>query len=444
MLQHRAIIRWDPFSFTRTEAPVISKEWLSELILAGVGNHWGWTGIAFLGAGLIATTLWLLYRRLVVSGCHALLATGLVLVVGFASTMHWLARPHLVTHLLTVVFAWRLWDYDRDRVSSRQVLVPLTLLMVLWTNLHGAFFTGLVLIGIHVAGNGWDFLRAAPAERPRRKHKLAVLAGLALIGLLATCVNPNGWRLPALIVGCLRDPVLMGRVNEFVSPSFHSPMVRGFLLELLLLVVVLTVIRPRLTMTEILLLGTWGYFALHSVRNIPLFALIVTPILAGPLNTWLARVWPRLSSRFPYGSSNWEWAAAVVVATGSLLATSWLPTEPKADRFPVAAVRYVQTHTNAVAGRVFNQDTWGGYLLQTMPERKVWIDTRLEFYGKQLIGEYLATTSVATNWTVALDKHEVTWTLMPTDAPLNQILAIDPRWHRAYSDSVATIFTRQP
>src|ERR1700733_4909671 len=59
MIQHHAVIRVDPFSHTRANAPLISKEWLGEVIFAAAGNELGWNGIALLGAGLIHTGLWL-------------------------------------------------------------------------------------------------------------------------------------------------------------------------------------------------------------------------------------------------------------------------------------------------------------------------------------------------------------------------------------------------
>jgi len=50
MIEHRTILRIDPFSYTRPDAPVISKEWLSEVIVAAVANLFGWSGVVLLAA----------------------------------------------------------------------------------------------------------------------------------------------------------------------------------------------------------------------------------------------------------------------------------------------------------------------------------------------------------------------------------------------------------
>src|SRR5438552_18290466 len=57
MLQNRQIIRTDVFSHTKFGQPVISKEWLSEIIFASTGSLFG---IAVIGALVIATSFALL------------------------------------------------------------------------------------------------------------------------------------------------------------------------------------------------------------------------------------------------------------------------------------------------------------------------------------------------------------------------------------------------
>jgi len=54
MIEHHAVIRADVFSHTRANAPLISKEWLSEVLFAAAGDALGWNGIALLAAVLIA------------------------------------------------------------------------------------------------------------------------------------------------------------------------------------------------------------------------------------------------------------------------------------------------------------------------------------------------------------------------------------------------------
>ena len=68
MIEHRAVIHTEVFSHTRANAPLISKEWLGEVLFAAAGDALGWNGIALLASVLIATCLWLLHRQLLSEG----------------------------------------------------------------------------------------------------------------------------------------------------------------------------------------------------------------------------------------------------------------------------------------------------------------------------------------------------------------------------------------
>lgn len=466
MIDHRTVLHHDPFTHTRPDAPYVCKEWLSQVTLAAAGNAVGWQGIVLIAAALIATTLWLLHRRLMAEGADPILAVGLALLVALTCSMHWLARPHLVTHLLIVIYVWQLRAFDLGRISGRRLLLWLVPLMVLWTNLHGGFLIGLVLIAIHLIGASIDLWRA-PADQRSLPRENAKVLGQAMGGcILMTLLNPNGWKLHASIIAFLFDPDFLRSVNEFRSPDFHSSLVRGFLVELLLMAMVLIVARPRLNLTEMLHVCLWTYLALHSVRNIPVFALVVTPILAGPMDTLLkslaktgrAKAWEfyrQLATRLTAlehspGVGTFTIMAAAVILILILARPpgadkpSLLSTDLPTNKFPVAAVRYVQSPTNAITGNMFNPDAWGGYLLWAMPDRNVFIDSRYEFYGKELIAEYQATARVSTNWSEALDKYQVRWTLLPVGHALNQVLAVHRSWRCVYTDEVAALYRRSP
>ncbi len=437
MIEHRAVIDRDQFSHTRFGAPLVSKEWLSEVIFAAAGRAAGWNGIVWLSAALIATTLWLLHRQLIAEGCEVLLATGLVLVTALACATHWIARPHLVTHLLTAVFAWRLRRFERGAVSGRQLLLTLTPLMLLWANLHGAFFIGFVLMGIYLLGT---------------RSGTLVWVMLACVG--ASLVNPNGWRLHEQVIGFLRTPELAALTNEFRSPNFHSGGTRGFLLELLALGGLLLVARPRLRATEVLLLGVWGYFALHSVRNVPVFAIVATPILAAHWNAFLQSAGPsrwmelyrRVSSRITSMNRSADGRALAAVAVVALLAASergLVRTEVLASRFPVAAVEWLRTNEVAVSGEMFNDYGWGGYLMLAWPQRRVFIDGRNDFYGKELVEEFNTVDDVKPGWEAVLEKYRVGWTILPPKHGLNALLALHKDWRRVYADEVAVVYARR-
>lgn len=449
MIENRAVIRVEQFSHTRLGAPLVSKEWLSEVAFAAAGNALGWNGAVLLAAGLIATSLWLLHRLLLAEGNELLLSTFLVLLAAMACSMHWLARPHLTTHVLTVVFLWQLRAFDRGRIAAGTLALRLIPLSALWANLHGAFFTGFVLIGVFLAGNLF-------ADRRKAGMLAAVLAGCAL----ASLINPNGWRLHVHILEFLRTPLVAKFANEFRSPNFHSGGMHGFLLELLTLVVMLIWVRPRLTATDVLLTGVWGFFALQSARNVPLFALVVTPMLAEHFTKFLRDVpesrlvalYRKISAdvtALDRGASGRITVALVVLAMLAVAAkprvaggAPLISSEILTNRFPIAAVEFLRAKPDVVAGQMFNDYGWGGYLMLVLPERKVFVDGRNDFYGEALMKEFDEVDDVRPGWEGVLEKYGVGWTILPNKHALNSVLALRPYWKVVYTDEVAAVRAR--
>src|ERR1051326_6001272 len=253
MLEHREVMRIEQFLHTRAGAPVYTHDWLSELGFAVMANAFGWNGVTLLAAALVATALWLLHRQLLAEGNGLLLATGIVLLISTAVSIHWLARPLLVTHLLVVLFAWRLRAFDRDELPSSQLFVMLVPLMVLWVNSHGAFLVGVVLIGMYLVGNLIEWTRSTGETRLQSGRKAKALLFLAVACTVATLANPNGWRLPAHIVQFLGLPLLNAVTFEFRSPDFHNGRMTGFLLIWLAFLLVFAIARPRLRATDMIL-----------------------------------------------------------------------------------------------------------------------------------------------------------------------------------------------
>ena len=453
MIEHRAIVRVDPLLHTRAGAPVITKEWLSEVVFAAAGNLAGWSGIILLASILIATFVWLFFRQLFAETNDALLATGMMLLAMTACSMHWLARPHLFTHLLTLVFAWQLRWHKLGRVADRSLLLWLPALMVFWVNLHGAFLTGLVLVGMCLAGEIVSAIRQG-----RSWTRAKILFVLFVACLLASLVNPNTWKLHAHIVKFLGTPGFVNFTTEFMSPDFHASGMNSFALVLLVLAVTMLTVRPRLDATDFFLVGGWGYFALQSARNVPLFAIVVTPILAQWIAEGLTRandsMWRQfyrgLSARLTglqrdAGGGGLAMLALVAVvfavAKPALVGGApWLVNELPADKCPTGAFRFIREHPEKLPGEMFNKFVFGGYVELHLPDCKPFIDSRNDAYGPELAREYIIVAAVEPGWEEIFAKYKVGWTLLPPWDSLNQLLALHPDWTKVYADEHAVIY----
>ena len=465
ILSTRSIPRQDLFSHTLAGQPFVPYEWLAEVASAAGYRLVGLAGPVLLHGSIIGLTFALLMRHLQRRGHPLLLALAVTVLAAMASFVHWLARPHVFTFLGTVVFSSLLDDWFAGRRHSRWLWVlPAT--MLVWANAHGGFLIGFILLGAYAGADALRCLAGGRAAAASARRRLTVLLPVAAATLAATLATPAGPALLGHVTGYLRNKYLVDHTAEYASPNFHEGDVRFFLLMLLGTVAALAWSRRRPALHEGLLVLSFSYFALYSARNIPLFAIVVAPILAaqlgalpapadgsraadrllGAVGAWLARrnvVYSRVDGR----SRGQLWPLAALTALLLLAAAHWRQGQPPLGvdflpaRQPVAAAAYLKAHPPA--GNGFNQFIWGGYLLYALwPEQRVFIDGQTDFYGEALTREYARVAGLDDGWQDVLDRHNIQWVIFGTDTALVRQLRSMPEWRVLYQDDVATVLAR--
>jgi hypothetical protein len=210
----------------------------------------------------------------------------------------------------------------------------------------------------------------------------------------------------------------------------------------------------KIHIREALLLAGWTAMGLHTIRNIPLFAVITAPIYGSLIQTWAEKI-PGLSKQdfilqetekilrgylwivtgvLFFGFVLWQGIAIDEKGTGNV----FLP-----DKMPVQAVDWLEQ--NPQNGNMFNDFAWGGYILYRMwPHQTVFIDGQADFYGEVLFREYLEVVSLSDHWESLLDKHDVSWIIVQKTGLLARHLLSDENdpWNLIYEDNTTVIFSR--
>ena len=445
MIEHHALLRADVFSHTRFGQPIISKEWLSEILFAKAGQFAGLYGLCVVAALVIATTFALLHHQLLRETDNHAVTIFVVLIAAWAACTHWLARPHAFSFLLAALWGDALRRFERGE-SARRLAVTLGLFTLLWVNLHGGYLAGFITLGAYWLGALIDLtlVRTDHDRWGAARRKLIVLTGVALLCGLVSLLNPNGYHLHVHNLQFLRSDYLTNWLAEYASTDFHSPDSRGFLAWLALTFLTLALVRPRLSPASGILLIAWTYFALYLGRNVPLLAIFTAPILATALAEasppWVRHLSDRLRETCR------ESRAWLLVGVAAVVAIAVIPrpTKMPPEKWPVAAVDYIKKYPEQFDGNMFNLYIWGGYLLHALPEHRTFVDGRTDFFGEALIRQYDDTSALRTNWLQALQQYHVSWTLLPTEHRVNLALALLPDWHLAYSNKVATIYCKRP
>jgi hypothetical protein len=443
MLDHGALIRTDPFSFTRPGAPFIGFEYGSQLLYAFVERIGGLPAVAILAGLLIALTYSLLARFLLHRGVDPLLTC---LTVGLAAALgagHWTARPHLISFVAIVILLGILEGKDRHR------LLGCAALFAVWANLHGGFVYGWILIGVYVVGSlveMWTDDRAIWKERCR--YYLSLVAPATAV----TLFNPNGFDLHRHVFAFLNKRFIMDNTAEFISPDFHENGGKVFLAILLLCLALLSMYRRRPAWPRLLVLCIGIAFALISVRNIPLFGLTALPILALHINEEWCRLPDPGGVRGRFAdtarvTSAWPWVVpvatllcALAANRGKLGSISLIRDQFDETIFPVAAVK--KARDEQLRGHLFSEYSWGGYLIYAWPAQKIFIDGGTDFFGEEIFREFSKIKQLKPGWRKLLNSHNISLMLLSRESTLAHELTRGGTWKLWYCDSLAVILRR--
>ena len=460
MLQHHGVPRVDIFSFSKVGQPWFAWEWGWDVLSALLHQRFGMAGFALANCCILALTAVFVFRLARRRSGHPLLAFFITALAVQASCVHWLARPHLLSWLL---FSVLLLVLDRIQAGSRRGLWALPALSLVWANLHGSFFLVPLLTLAYTLG---DFLSGllltAGAFRLGYFYRAGRYAVAAAASLAVSLVNPYGFELHQHVARYLLDTSQLDVIREFQAFDFrHMPAVQ---VEILLLLgsaaAFWSFYRRRWPDAFILLL--WLHLALHSTRNIPLFAFAV----AGPASLMIRellslgcrsrtarglRTGARAVLFFGREFSSLEQVeryclpsvAALTMIALLLGAKSPDAFDARFDKrvFPVEALTALGP---ASSRHLLTADQWGSYLIyDRYPNVKVFLDDRSDFYGAEFDSQAVRLFSAQYDWEETLTRYQIDAALLSPSDPLATVMKKSADWNVSYDDGLALVFSRR-
>ena len=428
ILAQHAVPHVDSYSRGEAGSQWLAYSWLFEMAVAKLFQWLGLAGIvAYTSAMVLAVTVALfhLLRRMQVD-------FSLVVVLTFAGCF---SMEHLYTPrpwFFTILFFILEMDVlmQARRTGRLRELLWLPPIFALWANVHIQFIDGLIVLGLvwveSVAGLWWKALETR--TRPS-------WMGLALAGsLLATFVNPFGWRIYQPAYQLMTQAGALNKVTELQAIPFRSA--ADFMVLLLALgsAAALTW-RRRFLLCESVLLIFAAVLAFRSQRDVWILAVVATAILASTITGREGA--PILVTRL--GTTLAMAVAAIVMLAGFRLmhVNNARLTSDLAKTMPVQAVERVKAR--GYGGPLFNDYNWGGYLIWAL-RMPVSIDGRQNVYGDQRMDRSVATWSAQPDWSHDEQLRSAGLVIGPAKAGLNQVLRMDPRFQLVYEDKVAAVF----
>jgi hypothetical protein len=264
---------------------------------------------------------------------------------------------------------------------------------------------------------------------------LAWALGLSVAALFLNPIGPRLVFYPLEIT--LHSPVNLGAVSEWQPLQQGDERGLAFLGLLGLISLLVIARRSQLLWHELLLLAMGAWLAAGHQRLLFAFGILAAPVLS----RLLASSWDSYDA-----VQDRIWPNAILIAGALLIAYATFPsprnlTAQVADKSPVAAVQFIQSHH--LAGPMLNEWLYGGYLMWAAPEHPVFIDGRGDvFEWAGVLQEYGRWEELRAPPTALLDKYRINFCLLSRDSPMAVVLPLLQGWTNIYSDKNSVIFVR--
>ncbi|MBC6934942.1 MAG: hypothetical protein DWB42_03800 [Chloroflexi bacterium] len=433
----------DPFSFTKAGEPWINHSWGAQIVLYGVWQAAGNLGLAVYTAALATGGMWFVYKM----SPGSVYLRAFVLVIGAAAAaVFWSPRPQMLSFFLSVAVLYLLHLYKR-RGIDRLWLLPV--MVGLWGNLHAGFSIAFIFLGGFIAGEVLNNLFRPTAEHVIPWRGIRRLVLVTAVSAAALVVNPYGLHMLAVPFQTISIGALQNFIQEWNSPNFHDRSTWPFIFLLLGLLGAAGGSRKRLDWTDFLLASGTAFMGLLAGRNIAVFAVAATPVLADHLDAllsergWVIQPARRVTPRM--GVLNAALAALIVLGAAAkvlLVLDADTVREAQETYLPVKVAEYLRDEDPA--GPMFNSYNWGGYLMFMLPDEPVFVDGRTDLYGDEfLTNTYLRTATGGDGWRETLNRYGIRLVVVEAGSGLARQLRVEPGWSLDYEDAMAAVFTRE-
>ncbi len=458
IFQHRAVPGMNLYSYTAPDHPWIDLSWGFQLLLYLFYRVLGINGIIFFKVSVVVLTFFLLfrffYRKLPLGLLLSLLTLSLL-----ASHDRLMERPELLSFLFLVI---SLLLVETDRLKPTKWLYLFPFLQMVWANTHGFFALGLLVLGCACLGEvlAWLFSKKRRPPFPRR------LCLIGLLSCLATFSNPYGPKgvLPpiALFGRFIGDPKVFSLdLGEFVRPFPLDSTPRAFFYLSLLILTPLSFLSnlKRPSFFHGLLSISFALLSFLAARNIAPFSFVACFVILKNFGELFASR-PRLSEKVPR-------ALAVAGRTTLLVLTLFLPVPFVTHSFYERQEGYckrfglgISEHRYCIRAATFIEKTdlpgnffnagleVGDYLIWHLwPKRKVFMDGRLEAYGKAFFGRVSQLLEDPSLWPEWVETYGINVCILdhsgPTQDRLLGWLVQAPDWSPIYLDGETVLFMKK-
>ena len=392
---------------------------LYDIIIAFVYDHWGFLGISFVGA-IVFTLTALIFIKLI-NNIKLGFTTYFISFILSYSILSLGFRPQIITYLFLFILLLLL------KSKNKKLFFLIPVLFLFWVNLHVGFFIGLFVL---------VFFIFYEKKGTNLSQKLFVF----FISFLTTLINPFGINVYREIFNHLTSP-LSQMIAEWVIPSpFHL-----FSITFLTVIGLIIILKQKpVNFFYLLLLIFFSCLSLSARRNLPFFYPVSFYVMLDSLNDLKNLRWIHYEIFIPILCSIIIFVLIIYVPKTIKFDTLWAEYCQKGQiPYPCQAIKnYPQ-----LAGNVFANYEWGGFLIWQKPNSKVFVDGRMPAWkdenGKSPYQVFLDIIQTQPGWNEKLNRWKTNYLLIGSGTFLDLLLQKDAAkygWQEKYRDNNAVIY----
>jgi hypothetical protein len=448
----------DVFSYTRFGESWSSHAWLTEV----------WLYLSFLLGGFSGLSAWICLMAMLAALLMYLQMEGppvframLIIMAALLLLPFYKARPQMVTLVCLLLVALIL---DRYRCNKKDLLIWLIPLFILWANMHGGFVIGFIYIIIVVVSDlidaAWNKSSGEKVDKQKLIHILVVFA----ICLVAVMIHPLGVKVWYTLVNTLSPGAGSEQITEWASPDFHAPGQQLYL-WLALGIASSLALSPRrvnwVDLSSIVFFTASGFIWQRQLSFLVAIGLIIASRYAWPLiedavsrlgimsekvKLSLTKIRADMEQIMPR-SVYWIFLVTAFIVFGTVLFKIYFIntdnriTQSVEKAFPRQAMHWIKA--NSPEGYMMNSYNWGGYFDWYLRDYPVFIDSRADLFGDEIIGQWLMVMNAREGWQETLTRWNVTFIVTEPGWRIVDILPFYG-WEELYRDDQAVIFGRTP
>jgi hypothetical protein len=421
-------------SYTAAGHVRIPHEWLSDLSIFAAFRWWGYSGLMLWLDTFSSLLLILLYLLSWLYSGNAKLSLLGGLIGWFFATAGFAIRPLLIGHLLLAV---ELLLLELGRRRDSRWFWGLPALFALWVNCHASWPVGLLILLVNLACSFRDLRIGGIVSHAWTPGTRRTLLATAMVSGLAIFLNPMGWQTVAYPLNVFFR-IDLSSIQEWQPLSLLEARAIGLLLVVAGLALGVAAKIVQLRLEEVILVCLAAVMAIRHQRMLLLFGIVAAPIVCRVL----ADCWERYDPERDLRAMNAVcMALGMAVVVISFPSPAALAAQVQAAN-PVGAVDFIRKAH--LTGPMLNAYDFGGYLIWSLPEHKVFIDGRTDVYAwTGLLGAFKRWAMLEEDPQILLKKYQIRFCVLESDSPAAHVMPYMPGWQKAYQDSLASVFVHQ-